>query len=462
MAGSPLSRAPGTGAPSNFRASATARLSAPLSWKGAVAIVTGLLGFIAATNNWMSFQAGLIYARANDERAYLVIAKAFPGLPDERIADQHAQRWPVHWFVGGVADVSGVSPEIAYRYVAIGLAFAVLLVLAAVLRQLGASTATAVVALGVVAMNPYSLRYYGLAPGYLSDLAFDLGLAVALLGLVRRRLALVLLGLLLGSLARQTMLPVVPVVALWVALAPEWRERGRRARNVAVAAAVAVPVVTYVVVNAVAEDFSHPGVPFTRLTIIEAIGDLPDTASGLANHFAHTANAPLAIAALLIATLTLARVRELPSLFWGSLAIGLVIVAQAAALNPDPINNNFWSTNEPRLVAMALVPLAVAFAAARGAVERERARPLASAPATVALIVTLLALFSLHHTYTVVSTGSKEATIALELVTALGIFIALMRSDRRTPPAVPNAPRGGTGASKRMGAGGFEPPTSRV
>lgn len=407
-------------------------LAAPLNWPVASAIVVLLLGIVAATNRWMSFGAGLTYARADDERAYLLIARTAPSLPDARIADQHADRWPLHWLIGWIADFTGAQVEILYRYAAIALAIAILLLLAAVLMRVGASMTTALVCLGVVALNPYSLRYYALAPGYLVDLALELGIAVALLGLVTRRLPLVLAGAVVGAMSRQTMLPLLPVLALWMAFAPEWRAgTSSRARRGRAAAVLALPIAVYGVVALVAQDFSRPGIAFSRLTILDHVAALPGTASDLLDHFAHVGIVLLVIGALLAATLVTTGLRDLPFAFWGSLAIGVVVVAQAAALNPDPVFNDYHSSNEPRLTAMALGSLAVALAIARGVAERAAPGRSAAAPPLALLALGLLTIASLHQDLTVISTGSAGATLALQAVVALTLFAGVLYSDQR-------------------------------
>ncbi|MCW2951945.1 MAG: hypothetical protein JWQ48_1115 [Conexibacter sp.] len=393
-------------------------------------IVTALMAALAATNRWMSWAHGFVYAHADDENAYLVIARASPHLPAGRIADQHAQRWPLHWLIGAVADLTGWQLELLYRYAAIALAIAVCLMLAAVLIRLGASVATGAVCLAAFACNPYALRYYALAPGYLDDLVFDLALGVLLLGLLARRLPLVLGGLVLGLLARQTMLPVASVVALWIGLSPAWRSGGVRARLSRAGAALVVAIAVYLVVTRVASGFSEAGAPFGRLTILDTVEQLPGSAHDLLNHFAHVVNGLLAVAALLAATLLSTRFRDLSWSFWGPLAIGLVIVLQAAALNPDPVFNDYNSTNEPRLVAPALVAFAVALAGARSGAARSRVRPLGDSPVVVTLALALLAIGSLHHTYTSISTGGKGVTLALELAVALALFVLVLRWDR--------------------------------
>lgn len=421
-------------------------LAAPLSWRGASAVVALVLAFLAATNRWMSFSHGFVYARANDEGAYLKIAHAAPSLLSQRIADQHAQRWPVHWMVGTIADLGGWQVEIVYRYAAIALVLAACLTLAAVLIRLRVSTAIGAVCILAMTTNPYALRYYGLAPGYLADLAFDFGVGLTLLGLIGRRLPFVLAGLLIGIVSRQTMLPVVFVVVLWIALSHDWRDEHRWRWLASAGAALAVPLAAYLVVHHAAADFSQAGTPLGKLTIYDALTRLPGSAHDLANHFAHVVNGLFVVAALLIVTLPRCRWSALGASFWGSLAVGLAIALQSAALNPDPINNDFNSSNEPRLTALALVPLVVAVAVARVNAERETARPLATAPLTVAALAAVMLIGSLHHEMTWVSTGSRGGTLALEVLVGLVVLVLAAVSDRRRP----------------VDAAGFEPATSRV
>ncbi|HYI98119.1 MAG TPA: hypothetical protein VEX36_00345 [Thermoleophilaceae bacterium] len=412
-------------------------LRGPFGWPQAIPLVVALLAAVAVTNRWMSWTAGFFHVHANDERAYLTIARAFPGVPDERIADQHAQRWTVHWAVGGLADLFGTSPETVYRCAAIGLAIAVVVVLAAVLIRTGVSFAAAALALGAFVLSPYVFRYYMLAPGYLADLVFELGLVVVLLGMVRRSLPLVLVGLIVGVLGRQTMVVVAPVVGLWIALAPEWRGADRRRAVLPALAALVLPVAVYMVVKGVAADFSRPGFPFSRLTILDTVLALPGTAADLLSHVSHVGIALLVIGALLLATLLSVSPRELPSLFWGSLAIAAAIVAQVLALNPDPIANDFSSTNQPRLTAIALPALAVAFAVARRTLEQSSAAVRHNTAQLAIVGLPLLLVATLNHSYTVLSTGAAAATLMLQAIVAAMLFAALLVSDGRVTLARP-------------------------
>jgi len=409
----------------------SAQLRGPVGWAEGLPLAGLLLAFVAVTNRWLGWNGGFDLVQANDERAYLKIAHAFPGLPDQEIADQHAQRWIVHWSIGGLADLFGTSPEVVYSWVAALLAIAACAILLAVLIRLGVSTAAAAIALGIVVLGPYAFRFYVFAPGYLADLVFYVALAAVLLGAVRRSLAIVLVGLVVGVLARQTMLFVMPVMAVWIALASDWRRSdGRRAWG-ATAAAVVLPLLAFVLAKQGASSFAMHGFPITRLTILDTVGDLPGTASDLGNHITHTAIVPIVVTCLLVATLTSLDPRRLPADFWGPLAIGGAIVFQTFALNPDPIAYDYSSTNEPRLASMALPAFAIALAVARRNVEALSEAARENAAALVLLVLPLLALASLHQKFTVISTGSAVVTFATQVVVGAALFAAVWVADRR-------------------------------
>lgn len=404
-----------------------------LRWPGALAVIAALLGFVALTNRWLSWQAGFALVHANDERSYLAIANAAPGTPDVALPNQHAQRWVVHWLVGVLARGTGASVETTYRWASIVLAVAVALVLAAALMRLGVSALTGTLCLAVCLLNPYTLRFYGYAPGYLADLAFELGLATALLGLVSRRLWLVLLGAVVGVMSRQTMVPVLPVIAGWVAVAPEWRAGAHATRAVRAAATLVVPVAAFAAVLAVARGFSEPGVPVERLTILWALERLPGTAHDLLDHLAHVVIGLIVVGALLAATLSGTGLRRLPAAFWGPLLIGLDIALQSVLLSPDPIHQDYTSFNEPRETVMGLGALVLALAAARTVAERGR---LARAPGPPVLTLGIVALVagSLHQFLSVVSTGSAGATFALQVAVGAVLGVLVWVGDRRAAP----------------------------
>ena len=84
-----------------------------------------------------------------------------------------------------------------------------------------------------------------------ADAVFGLGLVAALLGLVRARLWLVILGLAVATAARQTAIPVALVLAILLAVRPLHASPRRAARFGGAAAVALVPLAVYAAVSGV-------------------------------------------------------------------------------------------------------------------------------------------------------------------------------------------------------------------
>ena len=119
-----------------------------------------------------------------------MISRAAPSFPDERVLRPYAERFPAHWLVGTLADLTGASLESVYRVASIAFVAAAVVLTHAAIRTLGLDARAHAVALGLLAASAYPLHYLLAAPGMVSDGLFLAGLAPMLLGFVRGRLAL--------------------------------------------------------------------------------------------------------------------------------------------------------------------------------------------------------------------------------------------------------------------------------
>jgi hypothetical protein len=413
---------------------------------GPSVVLLALCLFVAATNRWLSWEGGVRLLTARDVTSYEAIARAAPGLPGADLPAHHAERFPVHWVVGTLDDVLGAPLHALYRVLMIAAMAGTLALLHAIVARRLPVAAYAVV-VGAFVLNPYALRYQLLVPGMLADATFVLGIAVALFGLAGRRAWAVVAGMALAAVARETVLPVVPVVIAWLALAPDWRaEPGRRRALVGGAVVVAVGAI-YAVTRAIAAGFSAPSLPgvldagavargyslpapslstLDDYTLLDALS-APGT---LAEHLARVATPPLAMVALIAAVLVIARRRGVrpPFPFWGCLALSASIIAQPLLVSPDVLFGN-----ETRLTALGLLPLAAA-----PAFVLERLRPdleTALRPRDVLLIVGVLAVASLHHLYTVVGPTSPSQIAPIQLVAGALAAWLLVRAARLAPRA---------------------------
>jgi hypothetical protein len=381
----------------------------------------------------MSWAAGYRLLRAHDEAEYRVIARAAPHLPTVKLPEEHAQRFAFHYLVGLIAHGADVGVELAY---AVGMIIVVLGLcagLSAVLDRVQVSIPVFAVCMGVFILNTYSLRYYGLAPGEIADLLFDAGLLVALLGLLGRRYSIVLGGVAVATLARQTALPAAVAVGVWIYFDPGWRHVRSALRIARSVGIVLVSVGLWVVLAQVAAPFSARTTPdFAHLTVLADLERLPSGLGHLGQHVLRSVNGLLSVGAL-IGVAVVARRRfhpaaRLPFEFWGCL-----LVAASVAAQPLIFSAEFVDRNETRLAVLSLVAFVGALAFALRDLERQGA---ALSPATALALVIVLAVGSLHHLYTVIGLANASQTVVLQFITGACLAGLLWRS------AFLNAPRG--------------------
>ena len=410
-------------------------------------VVLALCLLVAATNRWMSWDAGIRLLTARDVGSYEAIARAAPGLPSRDLPAHHAERFPVHWVTGALSDLSGVPLHTLYRVLLVAAIAGTLVALHGVVNGRLAVGAYALV-FAAFLLDPYVLRYELLVPGMLADATFVLAVGVTIFGLARRRPWAVLGGIALATAARETALPAALVVIAWIALAPDWRALPRALRGGVAGGVAVVAAGIWAVTRAVAGGFSAPALPGVHDASAVASGySLPApslstlddytilgtlSAPGtLAEHVARVATPLIMPAALVVAALVVARrmgVRP-PVAFWASLAMAASIVAQPLLVSPAVLSNN-----ETRLAALGVLPLVAALALLLERIgprlrERLQGRDLAG-------IGVVLAIGSLHHLYTVVGPTSASQIAPLQLVAgALAGWLLVRAATRQAPPA---------------------------
>lgn len=381
------------------------------------AIVAGLLAIVGATNRWMSWRGGALLVSATDETDYRRIALAAPHLPSGRMANQRAQLFALNWLVGVIRAGLGVRVEGLFRVVSLLVIVAICAVLWAALRSCGISTPLLAVCMAIFVLNTYSLRYYLLAPGYITDLTFVLSMAVISLGLVSERFWLILGGIALATLARQSALPVAVAITLLLWFTPPWRAAPRATRALRALAALAVPFALFAVLLAVSLPFSYSDTPGVKgLTLLGAVAALPSRSGTLLEHFARVANPLFAVfAALAVALLLRRRVlpgRPLRPPVIGCAVLGASVWLQAVVLNPS------YSGHPERLAVLSLVPFVVALAFLLRDLQDAGMRLSA---ARAGAIVAILAAGSLHYLYTWAGPSTATEGGLLQLVAALAV-----------------------------------------
>ena len=359
--------------------------------------------FVALVQRWPSWDEGIRVQFAADAQFYEVIARAAPGLPDTDVLRAYAQRFPAHWLVGVLHDLTGVELHAVYRVATATCVVLALLALHRALTALDLDLRGYALALGAFAASAYPVHYLLAAPGMLSDAVFVLGLSVLLLGFVRERLLLAVAGIALAALGRQTALPVAVAAGAWALLVPAWRER----RGLAAGTLVAVPAALYVVLHVLSDPFSQPRpAGLDDLTVLGFLTSARDFGE-------HVGLVVLGIAvpAALVAGAWIRRGGQPP---WGPLLVAAAVVVQPLLLGP--LAN---ASNEPRLAGLAAPALALAAGMLLQGVALGRSETLLCAAA--------IAVGGLHHRYTVAGPQPNTGWAVVELAAALLVLAVLAR-----------------------------------
>lgn len=378
------------------------------------AVVAALVAFFAVTAATFDVDAR---PENSDVPSYRAIADAAPGTPDEDVGSTYTGRFAVHYAVGLVGELPGLSVDAAYAimWTAAGLA---LLALIGLLAR-GVPLAPFALVVGLVALSPYALRQSSAQMGYVQDVLFMVATAGAVLGLLRRRAGVVVASAAAAILCRQSALLTAPVIAAWVAFGPGWRPLPARRRAVLAGGLLALTGGLYAAIVLITDPFSEPFAPGFGDTLVARAGDVADDASEIASHLARTALPFVVAGAVLAALLLVVGLRRVPAAAWWLLALAAAIVVQPAALHPDFPG---FAHNEQRLAAFAIVPLAAAVALL---VERIERRGALAWPWLVA--VGCVAAASLHPDNAAFGAESDGQFAALQLVAAVAAFGALIR-----------------------------------
>jgi hypothetical protein len=401
--------------------------------------LVGIVAFFALTTRWLGWQAGIAATGGQDVHQYELMSRPAPGLPTSPVGSAYTARFFVHWSVGALADLAGVSVEVTYRVLGLVTVAGFVLVARLCLLRLGLVGRPLRLCLALAVLNPYALRYYMLVPGYLSDVVFQLGLAVALLGVLSRRSSTLLVGLVLAVLARQTIVAVAPVLAVWLLVTGRGRSGAGRRLTVAVAA-VLLPVAALVLVHLVTRPFTTTFSPrFPADTVLPLVSRLPETIPVLGDHVLRIL-APLLLVLSLLAALLVVHVRDrrppAPEICFFAL-VAAAVVGQPLVIGPSFPG---FAGNEPRLSALGFFPLVLCLAAAF------RSSGLVLAGWKASTLLALVAVSSLHHIYTSVGPADASGFLVLQLVASVLAVVLVLAGSRslsgppdRSLPAVRSA-----------------------
>jgi hypothetical protein len=240
-----------------------------------------LMFLLFATNRYGD--QTLIDFAGMDSHAYIAIAQAFPQIgiiPVTEVvgvrpvgwymAYQFGQRAALPYLIGAFSWLTHLSVKTCFWVVLIFLILAIVFVFTSLLSEFSLPNSAKNILLLFLAFTPYTFRYYIAIPFMLTDLSFQLGLAVVVLGLFKQRPRLTLLGFLWASLSRQTALLVIPLVLGWVYLVwPEAEPLGSKQRKAFFSLAiVTIGILVYKGSGVVAALYGKPSANVHHITAL--------------------------------------------------------------------------------------------------------------------------------------------------------------------------------------------------
>ncbi len=175
-----------------------------------------MMAVLAVTNLWSGFNYGVSDLGQTDTASYRAIAMASPNIPREPIAYHHAQRFWLPWLLGGVTRLTGFPLELLFRITTVALLTGVTLLFFRILKTLQLPSAWEAVLAAALVFNPYCGRYYLAVPFMASELLFVLGFSIIVMAVVEDNAGAAAVGLAVSAFGRQTALPVMLAVWVWL------------------------------------------------------------------------------------------------------------------------------------------------------------------------------------------------------------------------------------------------------
>jgi hypothetical protein len=381
-----------------------------------------LLGVLFLTNRYLSLPADsrwLDFA-AGDSYSYIAIANAFPSLPaaDAILPFHHSQRFFFPYLLGGVAWLLHVPAQDAFFAFAVLAVLGLVLVFHGIVDCLTPEPAKKMMLLSLLILNTYVFRYYLAIPWMISDLTFQLSLAVLLLGLLRESPGLTFAGLLAVALSKQTALLLIPGVMGWIWC--EWKSSPRKVRVLRCVCVALLGTVVYQGTGWLARPFSGPNVNADHVL---GLFRWMTSAFSLERFLVFSLRGIIGFAFPLALLLSLAVTRKLPTGWYRNRKVQLsLLLAGSLCLQPFLGGPVITGQNITRLDMLGYLPLLVGVASILAAT------PLSASLQRGLVFLTTFAvsMSSFHHFYSFLGVLKVERAgrfAAVYLASALLLFL---------------------------------------
>lgn len=363
-----------------------------------------LLLFICLTNRWMSFSDGIDFLHADDSRFYLAMSNAAPGFPEENMMVHHAQRILPHYLLGALKLITpNVPVSFYYRALSLILILVNIYCLILLLDKLRLSLPVRMGLLSLFVLNPYTIRYYLIAPVMVSDNLFQLGCTLVLLALVEARVGLLFFALGLATIGRQNSILILPGIVVWILSAKSFADKfSLPKRIIFIGLNVFVIWALLFVTKKLTEDFGQNSIPFAHVvSILSWFGSDLFTWAALMEHLVRTFIPLLLLFSLAAAIFWNLRNDKAWAKFFSTEQISLFLMVAGLVSVSLLSRPDYIQQSQARYSSFALAPgvyLLGKFCEQFWGQESGSKQPLTFALA--AALLSLAGIFSLHHLYT--------------------------------------------------------------
>ena len=144
----------------------------------------------------------------SDTQSYCFIAeKGFDKREGNNYASHHLERWPLHITIGSLAKATNLDIWSLYRAIVLLFVFLTYLVI----FSLKISTLNKIASFAFLLLNPYAFRIFYSVPGMVSDAAIYLGFVFVVCGFFNKSHSLIIGGVLLSIVGKQTSILLLPI-----------------------------------------------------------------------------------------------------------------------------------------------------------------------------------------------------------------------------------------------------------
>jgi len=379
----------------------------------------------------MDWDSGLSYLNRQDVPDYVAMADVAPSIDYHGVTVGYhkLQRFAIPWLAGTVAKTTGVPISTSFCFLALLSALALLFLWNKQISKFKLSIFSYAFFVGLLILNNYFFRYHAIVPGMAQGLIFLAGVSLCLIGLENKKSWTIFAGLLLGSLARQTILLLLPGIMLWVAFEKDWAKKSKRFRLGLLLFFAFFTLGFYILSNIYASQFGIRSANVDHILGVwtwtkEAIAVDP-LSTVLLVLLEQTIRAFLPVLIVVIPFLVFVTLNWKYS--WNKLnKVKLLSLALSALLMiSQPILAGPWNTvnSGSRLGALGLLPALLMLAYV---IEEMESKKVFFTTIEKFVLIVALIIYSLHHLYTWVGPSSVQYYFVFQLVSILLVSAVIL------------------------------------